>query len=116
MTELVELACPVLRAAARLHPNQARRPIGKVLQKLSSLELHALHLPCIRLHPMHLEHALCDVYSNHVTLHLGTLRLPGRSNVSSTWALRCRRRRRVLSIYPLAYGPSFRSEASIPFL
>lgn len=39
--ELNQLACPVLFATASLHADQALSPVGKVLQKLLALELHA---------------------------------------------------------------------------
>ena len=71
MTELLQRSGPVLRSAARFHADQTARAVGKMLQKLLPLKLQRHNLPRLRLHPMQLKNPLCDIHSNHDTIHIG---------------------------------------------
>ena len=56
VTEVPNSACPMLRAAARLHRDQARREVGEVLQELRSCQLQVDDLTRLHIDPMQLKH------------------------------------------------------------
>ena len=70
MAEPRQLPRPVVRAAARLHADQARRQLREKCQHALALQLplHG-HLAC-RIHPVHLEHALGEINPDRANLHV----------------------------------------------
>jgi hypothetical protein len=71
MTQILQRSRPVLRSAACFHADQTARAVGKMLQKFLPLKLQRHNLARRRLHPMQLKYPLCDIHSNHDTIHLG---------------------------------------------
>src|SRR5271169_192909 len=59
--ELLELACPLVRRCACLHANEARRQIGKELNKLCSANTFADHHPTIRINAVNLKNRLRNI-------------------------------------------------------
>src|SRR5262249_35610420 len=59
--ELGNLASPIMRAAAGLHADQARRQLGKECQNLIAPELPGDDDLTFAIDAMHLEHLLCKV-------------------------------------------------------
>ena len=80
-----QLPSPVLRAPARLHTDQARRPVGKVLQELLALELHTHGFAGLRVEPVQLKNPLGNVNADDrfASIHLGPSGLPVKICVSS---------------------------------
>jgi len=86
----LQLARPVMGAAARFHADQARRQVRKKWGHLIPLELLAEDDLALRIHTVNLEHALCQINANCRNLHgdaslglSGCLTLP-------LWHIRCR--------------------------
>jgi hypothetical protein len=76
----------VLRAAAGFHANQARLPVGEVLEELLALELQAHDFSGLLIDPVQLKHPLGDINADYVfaTIHFGPSGLPVKISVSST--------------------------------
>ena len=89
MTQLQQPTRPVLRAAAGLHPHQAGRPIGEMLQELRPCQPLVCDLTGLHVDPVQLKHPLCDIHADDrsATLHVWTLRLPGKTSRLSPLAL-----------------------------
>lgn len=66
----------MLRTAACLHSDQARRAIDEVLHKAGALDRLVHDLPRTAIDVVHLEHLLCAIRSNWHKLHLGSSGLP----------------------------------------
>jgi hypothetical protein len=64
---------PVLRSAARFHPDEAGIAIGEVLEKRRSLDRPVHDLASFLINPMNLHHVFCDVYTNDRMRHDGSL-------------------------------------------
>ena len=86
MTHRRQLPRPVLRAAASLHADQPRLPVGKVFEKLLALELQAHDLSALHVDPVQLEYSLGDIEAHYcfATIHSGPSGLPVKIFISST--------------------------------
>ncbi len=80
-------ARPVLRAAAGLHSDQARRVIGEVLQELRPRQPHVHELARLQFDPAQLKHSLRDIHADDGSgnLHLGPFGCLGRPCVFPPW-------------------------------
>ena len=83
VTELPDPACPMLRAAAGLHRDQARRAIGEMFQKLRPHQPQVDDLARLHIDPMQLEYPLRRIHADDrfVSLHLGPSCLPVKSSL-----------------------------------
>ena len=83
VTELPDPACPMLRAAAGLHRDQARRAIGEMFQKLRPHQPQVDDLARLHIDPMQLEHPLRRIHADDrsASLHLGPSGLPVKSSL-----------------------------------
>jgi hypothetical protein len=73
MAELDKLAGPVMRRAARLHANQARRQFGKEWQHLRTSKRLADNDPTGRINAVNLKNALGQIEADCGNLHDGWL-------------------------------------------
>jgi len=73
MPERFQLPRPMRRAAARLHADQAGRPVSEERRHLLALERLPEHGLASFIHAMCLEHVLCQIDTNCRNLHLGRL-------------------------------------------
>ena len=79
--ERQQTARPVLRAAAGLHADQARRAISEVLHELRPCQPQAHELARLHLDPVQLEYPFRNIHSDDgfCALHAAPLRLPGKT-------------------------------------
>src|SRR5262245_37283054 len=71
MPERLQLTRPVMRATARLHPNQARREIREEARHLRALKLLPEQHLAPLVHTVDLKHVLCQVDAYRFNLHVG---------------------------------------------
>src|SRR5262249_47392309 len=64
VSELGDLTCPVMRAAAGLHADQTPRQLGEERQHLFASELPGNDDLVLSIHAVDLEHLLCKVEPN----------------------------------------------------
>ena len=83
VTELPDPARPMVRAAAGLHRDQARRAIGEMFQKLRPHQPQVDDLARLHIDPMQLEHPLRRIHADDrsISLHLGPSGLPVKSSL-----------------------------------
>ena len=83
VTEFPDPAGPMLRAAAGLHRDQARRAIGEMFQKLRPHQPQVDDLARLHIDPMQLKHPLRRIHADDrsVSLHLGPSGLPVKSSL-----------------------------------
>ena len=83
VAQLSQSTRPMLRAAARLHPDQARRAIGKVLQELCPCQLQTHDLARLHIDPVQLKHPSRRIHADDrsASLHLGPSGLPVKSSL-----------------------------------
>ncbi len=73
MAHLDQSSSPVLRTAARLHPDEAGIAIGEVLKKRRALNKPIHDLNSLWIDSVNLHHVFCDVYTNDRMRHDGYL-------------------------------------------
>lgn len=69
MPQLHQLACLVMRSAARFHSDKARSPVREMLEKRSASDWLVHDLARVLIYVTHLENSLCNVDSNWCQIH-----------------------------------------------
>jgi hypothetical protein len=73
VSELLELACPLVRRCARFHANKASWQFGKELKNLCSTNTLADHHRAIRIDAVNLKHRLRNIDPDRANLAHGRL-------------------------------------------
>src|SRR5262245_66501509 len=98
MPERLQLTRPVMRATARLHPNQARREIREEARHLRALKLLPEQHLAPLVHTVDLKHVLCQVDAYRFNLHVGRPPSVSGEYPSPLWHIDAARSRGVHSI------------------
>jgi hypothetical protein len=92
MAQHLELACPLMRPSASLHPDQARRQSGNQFHQFVAPHRLAQNTLSARIHSVHRKHRLCEIEANGSNL-VHDFPSGFRLNIdTSILAPRCRRR------------------------
>jgi hypothetical protein len=77
----------VLCAAARFHPDQAWRPVRKMLQEACPLDLLADDLACLHVNPMQLKYPFSRIHTHDSfgNVHDGSSGLPAKISFFHLW-------------------------------